>query len=62
MNHLKMLKYGNYLSAALLLLAVLATVASAGATLMAIAMADPDAMVAVLPSVAITARLLPHWP
>ena len=58
MNHLKILKYGNYLSAALLLLAVLATVASAGATLMAIAMADPDAMVAVLPSVAITALVV----
>lgn len=58
MRHLKLLKYGNYISAVMLLLAMVATAGSVVASLMVLNMAEPVDMAAVIPSVAITALLV----
>ena len=58
MNHLKILKYVDYFSAATLVFVGLLTGGSIGLTLFVVAKADPNAMVAVIPSAGITAVVL----
>ncbi len=57
MNHLKVIKYIDYLSAAVLIVGGLITVGSTGATVWVIAKATPDALFVAMPVMGVTAAV-----